>query len=200
MKILQIEKITNEKWLNLFAATFENRGQSGRWLFASRKAMPQGPGPADAVIIVPVLRVPGEPPRLVFIREFRVPAGGYMYGLPAGLLEAGESVEQTARREVLEETGFEVERVVRVTPPLFSSSGLSDETAAMAFVDVRPSTRPRPALETSEDIEVVLLDWPAVARLCDAPDLPIDAKAWMVLYLYQRLGSLDGLEGAGHAG
>ena len=78
----------------------------------------------------------------------------------------------------------------RVTPPLYSSSGMSDETAAMAFVDVRPSDRPRPAPEPSEDISVVLLDFAGVCRVCDAPELPIDAKAWTALYLYQQLGRI----------
>ena len=76
MRILDLQKLTDEKWLNLFAATFEHKGHTGRWLFASRKAEPQkGPGPGDAVVIVPVLRNPGEPPRLVMIKEFRVPVG-----------------------------------------------------------------------------------------------------------------------------
>jgi ADP-ribose pyrophosphatase len=190
MRILKVEKITNEHWLNLFAATFENHGRQGRWLFASRKAEPYRGGGGDAVVIVPVLKVPDQPPRLVLIREFRVPVGGYSYGFPAGLIEPGESVQETVRREMLEETGFEVSAFKRVTPPLYSSSGMTDETAAMAFVDVRPSQQERPPLEMSEDISLVLLDFEGVCRLCDAPDLPIDAKAWTALYLYQQLGRL----------
>ena len=57
MEIVNVAKLTNEKWLNLFAAAFEHHGHTGRWLFASRKAEPhQGPGPGDAVVIVPLLR------------------------------------------------------------------------------------------------------------------------------------------------
>src|SRR5580704_5871368 len=41
MRILDLQKLTDEKWLNLFAATFEHHGHTGRWLFASRKAEPQ---------------------------------------------------------------------------------------------------------------------------------------------------------------
>ena len=39
MKVLQVDKITNEKWLNLYAATYEN--QEGR-PSASRQALTQG--------------------------------------------------------------------------------------------------------------------------------------------------------------
>src|SRR4051812_19826911 len=132
MEVQRLEKLTGEKWVNLFAATFEHAGRTGRWVFASRRDDPRAQRRGDAVVIVPVLRDPGAPPRLVLIREFRVPAGGYVIGLPAGLLEPGESVEDTARREVREETGLEVTAVRRVTQPLLMSAGMTDESAALA--------------------------------------------------------------------
>jgi ADP-ribose pyrophosphatase len=190
MHILKVEPITNEKWLNLFAATFEHEGHHGRWVFASRKAHPHRDRAGDAVVIVPILRMPNEPPRLVLVKEFRVPVGDYVYGLPAGLLEKGENAEDTARREMLEETGMEVVAIKRVTQPLYSSSGMTDESAAMAYVDVRTTSQTQPKLEASEDIEVVLLDFAGVCCLCDDASARIDAKAWMVLYAYRQVGQL----------
>jgi ADP-ribose pyrophosphatase len=191
MKILGVEKLTDEKWLNLFAAKYRHNGKTGRWVFASRKPDPQAnKDSCDAVLIVPILQAPGQPPRLVVIKEFRVPVGDYIHGFPAGLLEPGESIEETVRREVLEETGFEVVRIKRVSPPLYSTSGMTDETAAMAFIDVRAVPGSAQRLEGSEDIEVLLLDFAEVCRLCDATDVRFDAKAWTALYLYQQLGRL----------
>ena len=94
------------------------------------------------------------------------------------------------RREMLEETGLEVTAVKKVSPPAFSSSGLTDESAYLVFVDVRATPQTRPKLEASEDIEVRLLDFAEVSRLCDDRDARMDAKAWTVLYLYQQLGKL----------
>lgn len=190
MHIEKIERVTNEKWLNLFAATFEHNGHSGRWLFASRHAQPHSDHPGDAVVIVPILRVPGEPPRLVMVKEFRVPVGGYVFAFPAGLLEPDESIEETVHRELLEEAGMEVVAIKRVTQPLYSSSGMTDEAVAMAFVDVRITPQTKPKLGAAEDLEVVLLDFAAVCRLCDDKTARIDAKAWASLYLYQQLGQL----------
>jgi ADP-ribose pyrophosphatase len=191
MDILGVEKLTNEKWLNLFAATYRHDGKTGRWVFASRKPDPRADRDScDAVLIVPILHTPGQPPRLVMIKEFRVPVGDYIYGFPAGLLEHGESIEETVRREMLEETGLEVVKIKRVSPPLYSTSGMTDETVAMAFIDVRAVPGAAQRLEGSEDIEVLLLDFAEACRLCDATDVRFDAKAWAALYLYQQLGKL----------
>jgi ADP-ribose pyrophosphatase len=190
MRILGVQKLTDEKWLNLYAAEFENRGQNGRWVFVTRKKKPYEGGASDAVIIVPVLRDPGQPPRLVLEKEFRVPVGHAVWGFPAGLLEPGEPIEETVRREMLEETGLEVVTIKRVTQPLYSTSGMSDESAAMAFVDVRTPPGSQPKLEAAEDIEVVLLDFAGVCRLCDDRTAQIDAKVWTVLYLCQQLGQI----------
>jgi ADP-ribose pyrophosphatase len=202
MHIDKIEQLTHEKWLNLFAATFEHKGHSGRWLFASRNPQPpphplplfpEGRGVgvrADAVIIVPILRAANEPPRLVMVKEYRVPIGDYLFAFPAGLLDAGESIEDTARRELREETGYELVAVRRVTQALYSSSGLTDEAVAMVFVDASRTLEALPKLDALEDLEVVLLDFDAVCRMCDDASARIDARAWGVLYLYQQLGRL----------
>jgi ADP-ribose pyrophosphatase len=192
MKINRVEKLTSERWVNLFAADYEHNGHAGRWVFASRRQSPHAGGhPGDAVLIVPILRNPGEPPRLVLVREFRVPVGDHVIGLPAGLIEDGEAVEDSIRREIREETGFEVTAVKRITQPLYSSGGLTDEAVALAFIDVRGDAGSAQALEASEDIEVLLLDYEQACRLCDDTSLRIDAKAWAVLYGYQLAGKLE---------
>lgn len=192
MKILQVDKLTSEKWINLFATSYEHNGHSGRWVFASRQEQPySGNRAGDAVIIVPILVAEGQPNRLVLEKEFRVPVGDYVYGFPAGLLEKGERVEEAVHREMLEETGLDVVRFKRITPALYSTSGLSDESAPMAFIDVRATSETRQALEASEDIEVLLLDHAQVCQLCDNRTVCLDAKAWTILYLYQQMGRLE---------
>src|SRR4051812_45610792 len=134
MKILSLEKLTNEKWLNLFAANFKNNDHTGRWVFASRKETPhRGPNRPDAVVIVPTLVKNRKRTALVLVKEYRVPIGKYVYGFPAGLIERGESVEKSARREMIEETGLEVVKIKSVSPAVYSSSGLTDESATMLF-------------------------------------------------------------------
>jgi ADP-ribose pyrophosphatase len=192
MKIFKVEKLTNEKWVNLFATTYEHKGHSGRWVFASRREKPYSGNPTgDAVVIVPILVSEGQPNRLVMEKEFRVPVGDYVYGLPAGLLEQGESLEEAVRREMREETGLDVLRFKRITPAMYNSSGMSDESALMVFIDVCSTPETKQALEGGEDIEVLLLDHAQVCQMCDNRGVYLDAKAWTVLYMYQQLGRLE---------
>ncbi|MFQ3648785.1 MAG: NUDIX hydrolase [Gemmataceae bacterium] len=188
MTIHDVTALTQERWVNLFAATFENRGHVGRWVFASRKERPHEDRRPDAVILVPILRNPSEPARLVVLREFRVPVGDYCIGFPAGLIDEGESLVDTACRELAEETGLSVTAVKQVTPPLLMSSGLTDESACLAFVDV--SGMPNPQPERSESLEVQLLDYEAVVRLSEDTTTRLDVKVWLILWMIRLQGQI----------
>jgi ADP-ribose pyrophosphatase len=191
MEIERVEQLTNEKWLNLFATTYRNGDKEGRWLFASRHRKPYDPNVApDAAIIVPILLARDQPPRVVLIKEYRVPLGGYIYAFPAGLVDDGESIEETVRRELLEETGFEVVRIKRITTPLCSSAGLTDEMSPLVFVEVRATPNAKQKLDGMEDIAVVLLDYQQVCQMVENTTVRFDAKAWTILFMYQQLGKL----------
>ncbi|MFB3881348.1 MAG: NUDIX domain-containing protein [Armatimonadota bacterium] len=87
---------------------------------ATREIVPH-PG---AVVIVPLL----DDGRVVMIRQYRHATGKVLWELPAGLLGKGEEPESAARRELVEEVGYEAGEMV----PLFSvylSPGFSGELA-----------------------------------------------------------------------
>jgi ADP-ribose pyrophosphatase len=186
-----LKKLTDLRWLNLFEIEYQDKnGRRGKWEFVSRKAHPV-PGPAplesDAVFIVPILKTPvGN--RLVAVREFRVPLGDYEISFPAGLMEPGENVETTARRELAEETGLTLTKVLAVSPPVVSTAGLSDESVAIAFVECtgNPGTA---GAEHSEEIEVLILDYEAMASLRRSP-AKFSAKAWCLLLMFEALGEI----------
>lgn len=45
--------------------------------------------------------------RILLVKQFRLPAEAYLWELPAGRLDPGESPLQAAKRELREETGYE---------------------------------------------------------------------------------------------
>jgi len=193
MRILTdtLKRLTDEKWINLFEVEYRQpSGNVAKWQFASRKAKPKfgsGPLAPDAVFIVPLLATPAGP-RLVMTREFRVPLGDYEHSFPAGLRDGDETIEETVRRELAEETGLALTRIGTTSPPVIASAGLSDESAAIVFVDCEgePHTR---NTEQSEDIEILLLDFDETCRLRKSSE-KFSAKAWLVLLLFESLGRL----------
>ena len=44
--------------------------------------------------------------RILLVRQYRLPAQGYLWELPAGRVDQGETFLQAARRELKEETGY----------------------------------------------------------------------------------------------
>jgi ADP-ribose pyrophosphatase len=65
--------------------------------------------------------------RVVLLRQFRHPVGGYLWELPAGLRDAdGEPPLETAKRELAEEVELAAEQWSLLTTH-FSSPGFSDE-------------------------------------------------------------------------
>jgi ADP-ribose pyrophosphatase len=80
-----------------------------------------------ASAIVPFLSDPrGDDPQILLIKQYRYAVGGYLYEVPAGRLEVGESPVDCARRELREETGCEAEEITALLS-LYTTPGFTDE-------------------------------------------------------------------------
>jgi ADP-ribose pyrophosphatase len=57
-----------------------------------------------------VMMAVDEKNRALLVRQYRLPARGYMWELPAGRLDHGESPLRAAKRELIEETGYKARK------------------------------------------------------------------------------------------
>jgi ADP-ribose pyrophosphatase len=80
-----------------------------------------------ASAIVPFVTSPHErDPEVLLLRQYRYAAGGYLWEVPAGRLDAGETPHACAVRELREETGCVAERVQHLYT-MFTTPGFTDE-------------------------------------------------------------------------
>ena len=163
-KIGGIKKKTNNRFLNFYELEAIHRdGSVSPYYMASRaKDIPQlkavsHENKPDGVILYGVYGEKKD--KVVLIRQYRYPLGGYCYEFPAGLVEDGEDMLQAGIREMYEETGL------RFTPvdagpysrPFFTTIGMTDESCGTVFgyCSGEPTSCHQ---EASEEIQVVIAD------------------------------------------
>jgi ADP-ribose pyrophosphatase len=132
--------------------------------------------------IIPIL----DDGRVVLIRQYRPIVGAEIWELPAGTIEAGESPEACARRELVEESGYEAGRLDPLGEAL-ADAGLTDERI---FLFVARDLRSVPRdLDADEHIEVVPTPLSDAYRMADTGEI-LDAGTLVALYRFRsRAGS-----------
>jgi len=130
-----------------------------------------------AVVILPIV----DPKNIVLIRNERFAVDEILWELPAGTLEPNEPPEVTAKRELLEETGYECQHLTAM-PPFYTTPGYCTEIM-YAYVATGLSFRGQ-ELEDSEKIEVEILHWKDVLQLIKSGEIR-DGKTIATLLYYK---------------
>ena len=106
---------------------------------------------ADSVILI-LTDERGE--RLLLNREFRMAVGQWVYNFPAGLIDPGETPEESGRRELWEETGLELTRIDDVLDNSYSAIGFSNERNVCIFGAAAGTFR-----KSTSDSEEIVPGW-----------------------------------------
>lgn len=190
-KITDFIQMYGTRWINVFllkGKTSDNKDIN--WVIASRAHKPKiftdTINKPDAVLIEAYL-IDDETneQRLVVTKEYRYPLNGYEVGLPAGLIDSKESVEEAAIRELKEETGYNTFKIISVSPVLFSSSGLTDESVQVVKL-ICKDVGDKQNLDELEDISTYTLNQHEVhemIRTCklDGDNVYFGAKGYFIL-------------------
>jgi len=135
-----------------------------------------------ASAVVPFLDDPGDPdPRILLLRQFRHAADGYIWEIPAGRLDPGETPEECARRELAEETGMRASRLERLTT-FYTTPGFTDERIHLFLADGLEEGNHR--READEFMELCPTRWSVTLGMVERGEV-VDGKTLIALLYAQ---------------
>lgn len=134
MKLEKITKVHDGKYLKNYELTYTNNaGREKKYEIVSRKEIS---GPEElGKHVSGVSIVAYKENKMLLLREFRMAVNKEIFNLCAGMMEENETIEECIERELYEETGLKVKRIIKILPSCYSAVGISDIQTHIAFVE-----------------------------------------------------------------
>src|SRR6188474_367188 len=107
----------------------------------------------NSVVLIPV----PEPGHVILIRQYRYAVNAFLWELPAGSVDEGETPEQAARRECHEEIGRVPATIVRLSA-MYPTPGYCDEEMVFFRLSGLDKTDEPAAVDEDEDIEAKVFE------------------------------------------
>ncbi|KAG9531893.1 ADP-ribose pyrophosphatase [Aureobasidium sp. EXF-12298] len=149
---------SDTKWVALRKINWTDQSNVTRtWEVASRKT--RGKAGVDAVAMGNIILHPSKAPTTILVLQYRPPIDAISVEWPAGLVDADESVEDAAVRELREETGYEG-KVTSVSPIVAADPGMTSANMQLAMMEVHlkeGDKEPEQQLDEGEHIERVVV-------------------------------------------
>ncbi|HBV84337.1 MAG: NUDIX hydrolase [Lachnospiraceae bacterium] len=190
-KYTNIYKLSDNKFLNLFKLdALTDSGRPFDYFFVSRRKAEEiklltGDSAAEGVVIYPILKE--DPEKIVLIRQYRYPLGDYLYELPAGLIDAGETPDMAAIREMKEETGLSFEVYTggdaAYRRSFFMGAGFTDESCNAVF-GYASGIINRKEMEDTESIQAMIVDKCEAKRILKEEKVSIRAAYLLINFLH----------------
>ena len=126
-----------------------------------------------AVALVPMV----DPDHVCLVENQRYAVGRVLLEVPAGTIDPGETPEQTAVRELGEETGYRAARIVRVRDWFVSPGVFSERMYLFLCEDLQPGPTRHQA---DECLKPVVVPWDEALRMVHDGRIE-DAKTMLAL-------------------
>lgn len=135
MKLTDFQKVKDGKYLKNYELTYLNRaGKEKKYEMVSRREINDIDEIGKKLSGVSIVVMMDE--KILLLKEFRMAVNKNVYNLCSGMIEEGETIEECVRRELLEETGLKLKRIIDILPPSFAAVAISDVKTQLVFVEV----------------------------------------------------------------
>lgn len=172
-QVLESKQLVSERWLQLR----EDRVRLANGHEIERFHVIHAPDWASVLCVT-------EQSEVVLVRQYRHGLGAPSLELPAGVIEPHETPEEAARRELVEETGYEADDWVRIQSV---STEPARHTTQAHFFCARNARLARPASpEETEVLEIVTVPLADLARLATDGSIVHGVHVGAVLAALQR--------------
>lgn len=192
-QITKITQKTENRFLNFYELDTINKvGKPGKYFVTSRAKttdelkLVTGDNIPNGVVIYSLYGEKKD--KVVLIRQFRYPLGGYVYEFPAGLVDPGEDYQIAAVRELKEETGLDLQTVPVddiYQKPYFTTVGMTDESCATVY-GYASGEISKKFMEDSEEIEVIIADREEVKRILREEKVALICAYMMMHFLHNE--------------
>ena len=119
--------------------------------------------------------------RILLVRQYRLPAEGYLWELPAGRVDEGEKPLQAAKRELIEETGFRASKWTKLASFLVSPGYVQERMTIYLATEL---TAGEATPMEDERIEAKWFKRKEVAKMIDSGEID-DAKTIIGYYRWK---------------
>jgi ADP-ribose pyrophosphatase len=133
-----------------------------------------------SIAIVPLL----EDHSVVMELQYRHPVGEYLFEIPAGTMEPGESPLDCARRELLEETGFRAQEFIKLGKIHILPAYSDEEIHVFIAKGLTPAKQ---NLDPDEIIEVVTYPLEKAVQMIDAGNITDALTILSIQMAWKRL-------------
>lgn len=183
MKLIGFQKVKDGKYLKNYEITYLNKsGREKTYEIVSHRELKSVEDLGKRSSGVSIVAIMDQ--KLLLLKEFRLGVNREVYNLCAGMIKDGETMEECIARELFEETGLHVKRILKILPPAFAAVSMSDVLNQIAFVEAEGIPNSIHASD-NEEISAAFYDRSEVASLI-AQGASFSSRAQIVSYFFSE--------------
>lgn len=181
MKLLGIERTDSHRFLKGYTLTYENKeGKEKKYEIVSHNKIESVSDLGSKCNGVSMACFMDG--KMLLLKEFRLGVNQTIYNLCAGMVEADEDIYDAMSRELYEETGLRIKKVIEVLPPCFAAVGVCDIMNQIAFLEVEGTIEDHTS--ANEEIDAAFYTKEEVSKLIESEKF--SARAQVCSYFFTR--------------